>query len=860
MQTIHITDAHSRPFLTWEILSEHCSGLPVMSTCPTDCVPSPKSVNKIAAPQAIVKSIFYISDIAATSITVSWNLSDEVADMRTRLSSGAGSNQPSVSMALTAIRNSTKDVKVTIVLSMSSLTDIKNVSKMPSEQEQSDKWIHQTTDITGSFCIEGLSPDTKYSFGLSMRWNISNFGLSSSAAGPSSSLNVSPGTIPGSLASRLMRSAVASQSSESRSGATSPGQGSAMIIGERELSFASGGNKGRNIFEATAAAPELTQPVRVQNPDGESTPDNLELDGALQTTAFSLSNSRSAPNKYSRLPQAAENGSIQQLEGAPQSAGHDEASMLAATTGFNDESNNDAVPDSAKFSCLSSMALIAATDSEPLFLLDKASLPQSLILGQNALTVRNKTNKKWSTVRATMRLMSGVHKWGVHIDRCISKNIFVGVVTEDARSDNYVGCDRFGWAFLANRAVWHNKAKIRSYGELFVTGDMIVVTLNMDLGTLSFNLNGKDLGVAVEGMSGPLYPAFSLYNEDDQLTLVPMKMVNPLSDNFIAGGIPSISAPSDLDFGDSSKNETFTSHTTENLYDRIGVLENLMNFIDNGTDAESVDLNNDFLCEAYIRWMRWLRRGGTRTICSSAGLIVAVSMCDEDIFNFFPPFTDVVFSAGETVQWDDFYVVVIGVGSHRLWFQSLESGNVSGLSRQALAQLQARGVIRPVSESKKMTAENILQLKDHPALQDCSHSNTFLEFCSTVQKHRIRWTEDLDKRLLRWLEATARKIGVHVCNLTYYDVVSPSKAVDKAVLHHSSDILRKFCDEFRPLCVIALREIRLRALLLISINDMIIPLMPLLPKPGHCVASSSGNFALRMARSKHLFFRQVSFF
>lgn len=33
-------------------------------------------------------------------------------------------------------------------------------------------------------------------------------------------------------------------------------------------------------------------------------------------------------------------------------------------------------------------------------------------------------------------------------------------------------------------------------------------------------MNGKDLGVAVDGLSGPLYPAFSLYNEDDQITLV----------------------------------------------------------------------------------------------------------------------------------------------------------------------------------------------------------------------------------------------------------------------------------------------------------------------------------------------------
>ena len=45
-------------------------------------------------------------------------------------------------------------------------------------------------------------------------------------------------------------------------------------------------------------------------------------------------------------------------------------------------------------------------------------------------------------------------------------------------------------------------------------------------GTLSFALNHKELGVAVEGLSGPLYPAFSLYNEGDQISLLPQKSIS----------------------------------------------------------------------------------------------------------------------------------------------------------------------------------------------------------------------------------------------------------------------------------------------------------------------------------------------
>jgi len=43
---------------------------------------------------------------------------------------------------------------------------------------------------------------------------------------------------------------------------------------------------------------------------------------------------------------------------------------------------------------------------------------------------------------------------------------------------------RFGWAFLANKAVWHSKGKVKAYGELFRTGDTVTVILDLDSGEL----------------------------------------------------------------------------------------------------------------------------------------------------------------------------------------------------------------------------------------------------------------------------------------------------------------------------------------------------------------------------------------
>ncbi len=77
---------------------------------------------------------------------------------------------------------------------------------------------------------------------------------------------------------------------------------------------------------------------------------------------------------------------------------------------------------------------------------------------------------------------------------------------------------------MANKAIWHNKGKLKSYGDLFHTGDTVTIVLDMDRGVLQYWLNGVAQGVAVEGLCGlTLFPAFSLYNEDDQLTLVSPK-------------------------------------------------------------------------------------------------------------------------------------------------------------------------------------------------------------------------------------------------------------------------------------------------------------------------------------------------
>lgn len=68
----------------------------------------------------------------------------------------------------------------------------------------------------------------------------------------------------------------------------------------------------------------------------------------------------------------------------------------------------------------------ASTETEPIFVFDADFMASLLVIGGSQLTLRNTSNKKWSTARVNVPMESGLYRWEVQIDRCISKNIFIG--------------------------------------------------------------------------------------------------------------------------------------------------------------------------------------------------------------------------------------------------------------------------------------------------------------------------------------------------------------------------------------------------------------------------------------------------
>ncbi|KAH7479170.1 E3 ubiquitin-protein ligase HERC2 [Phytophthora ramorum] len=137
-------------------------------------------------------------------------------------------------------------------------------------------------------------------------------------------------------------------------------------------------------------------------------------------------------------------------------------------------------------------------------------------------------DKGWQTGIGVARFDGGVHIWEVRITFVTaSSNIFLGIARRDVRLDSYLGKDNRGWGWIGNRALWHNGSKQRgTYGDKFKTGDIVRLTLDLRRGTLSYALNGKDLGVAFgPGGTGPklegtFYPGFALYNQRDSIDLI----------------------------------------------------------------------------------------------------------------------------------------------------------------------------------------------------------------------------------------------------------------------------------------------------------------------------------------------------
>jgi hypothetical protein len=125
-------------------------------------------------------------------------------------------------------------------------------------------------------------------------------------------------------------------------------------------------------------------------------------------------------------------------------------------------------------------------------------------------------------------------------------------------------------------------------------------TIYRSQGVLCFGINGKDLGIAVEGIVGPLYPAFSLYNEDDQLSLSPPRQ--PSLETDLVGS-----------------NRWGTS-SAERVMQRVQTLQTILALLQS-PPAEEDTIDPQLISEFCKRWTLWRDEIGLRTIRVDGDLI-----------------------------------------------------------------------------------------------------------------------------------------------------------------------------------------------------------------------------------------------
>lgn len=56
-------------------------------------------------------------------------------------------------------------------------------------------------------------------------------------------------------------------------------------------------------------------------------------------------------------------------------------------------------------------------------------------------------------------------------------------------------------------------------GPSFKTGDVVQMTVNMDLKTVAYSVNDENLGVCHKNIADEVCPAVTLYKKGDQITL-----------------------------------------------------------------------------------------------------------------------------------------------------------------------------------------------------------------------------------------------------------------------------------------------------------------------------------------------------
>jgi alpha-tubulin suppressor-like RCC1 family protein len=154
------------------------------------------------------------------------------------------------------------------------------------------------------------------------------------------------------------------------------------------------------------------------------------------------------------------------------------------------------------------------------FNFDPLKCGPDIILSEDGLTASYAGDDSWSTLLGSRSFSNGISSWKIKISQSSTAYLFVGIATAQADLNTFLGGCNHGHGFIGEQALYHNREKVKVYGDTFGSGDVIGVTLDLDIGTLSFSKNGKSFGVAFDKIYGEIFPAVAFYNVGQELEIV----------------------------------------------------------------------------------------------------------------------------------------------------------------------------------------------------------------------------------------------------------------------------------------------------------------------------------------------------
>ena len=147
-----------------------------------------------------------------------------------------------------------------------------------------------------------------------------------------------------------------------------------------------------------------------------------------------------------------------------------------------------------------------------------------LDLSPNGLKVTKKGNDGWNTtIRGTRQVTSGKHIWTVKTSH---KFAFVGVAPSNIDLSQYRIFEKFGYFIYCYNSHIYSGPPLKYTDHYFGSAEVkeVSVVLDCDHGTVGFIADGKDLGVAFNGILKDNYSlCICLSNQNESVELLNYK-------------------------------------------------------------------------------------------------------------------------------------------------------------------------------------------------------------------------------------------------------------------------------------------------------------------------------------------------